>query len=100
MECGDALDPDFHADHRRAWAHGGRTDVVNGQALCPICNRNKGDKQTVATASASKCEQAEGCDLAAGAATSDSPTRNPARFHEPAGVGHGGAHQCHKEKLS
>ena len=41
--CGDPLPPDFHADHRDPWARGGVTDVINGQALCPPCNRRKGD---------------------------------------------------------
>ena len=46
-ECGAPLDPDFHADHREPWARGGRTDVINGQALCPTCNRRKSDKPAV-----------------------------------------------------
>jgi len=40
--CGDELTPDFHGDHVVAHARGGRTDVTNGQALCPACNRAKG----------------------------------------------------------
>jgi len=41
--CGTPLDSSFHADHREAWAHGGATDVINGQALCGPCNQAKGD---------------------------------------------------------
>ena len=40
--CGDALS-DWHADHIQAYATGGATDVINGQALCPPCNLKKGD---------------------------------------------------------
>src|SRR4051812_38325136 len=40
--CGKPLDPDFHSDHRFAWARGGATDVTNGDALCPACNLGKG----------------------------------------------------------
>jgi hypothetical protein len=43
MQCGASLDSSFHADHRQAWARGGATDVINGQALCPPCNQSKGD---------------------------------------------------------
>lgn len=41
-ECGAELAPGWHADHQQAWARGGRTDVLNGQALCPTCNQRKG----------------------------------------------------------
>lgn len=44
--CGGDLDPDFHSDHRLAWANGGATDVTNGDALCPTCNRAKGASST------------------------------------------------------
>lgn len=40
--CGVALGKGWHADHRDPWARGGDTDVVNGQALCPTCNLEKG----------------------------------------------------------
>jgi superfamily II DNA or RNA helicase len=40
--CGVPLQPGWHADHIRAWSHGGETDVMNGQALCPTCNERKG----------------------------------------------------------
>lgn len=40
--CGSELAPGWHADHRAPWVHGGSTDVVNGQALCPRCNTSKG----------------------------------------------------------
>jgi superfamily II DNA or RNA helicase len=42
--CGNELEPGWHADHMKAWSHGGSTDVVNGQALCPTCNLKKGNK--------------------------------------------------------
>lgn len=40
--CGKDLAPGFHADHVRAHSRGGPTDVINGQALCPDCNQQKG----------------------------------------------------------
>lgn len=43
-ECGDELEKSWHADHVKAWSHGGPTDVVNGQAMCPTCNLRKGNK--------------------------------------------------------
>lgn len=42
-DCGDPLPPDFHADHGFPHSRGGVTDVLNGQALCPPCNRTKSD---------------------------------------------------------
>lgn len=41
-KCGAELPPSWHADHMRAYADGGPTDVINGQALCPTCNLLKG----------------------------------------------------------
>lgn len=43
-ECGAALEPGWHADHELAYSRGGRTDVTNGQALCPPCNLKKGNR--------------------------------------------------------
>ena len=40
-KCGIPL-ASFHADHKRPYSKGGATDVRNGQALCPSCNRKKG----------------------------------------------------------
>lgn len=40
--CGLKLERGWHADHRKPHSKGGETDVVNGQALCPDCNRKKG----------------------------------------------------------
>lgn len=40
--CGALLQPGWHADHVVPFAHGGETDLVNAQALCPECNRRKG----------------------------------------------------------
>ena len=42
--CGKELEPGWHADHMTPYAHGGQTDVINGQALCPSCNLKKGGK--------------------------------------------------------
>lgn len=40
--CGVDLPLSWHADHVRAFVHGGPTRVENGQALCPSCNLKKG----------------------------------------------------------
>lgn len=42
--CGAELEPGWNADHVNAHSRGGPTDVINGQALCPQCNREKGDR--------------------------------------------------------
>jgi superfamily II DNA or RNA helicase len=42
--CDEVLDRGWHSDHVKPWSKGGSTDVVNGQALCPSCNLEKGDK--------------------------------------------------------
>lgn len=44
VECGRELAPGWHADHRDPYARGGATDVINGQALCPKCNLEKGGR--------------------------------------------------------
>lgn len=41
-QCGTALEPGWHADHITPYAAGGKTDIANGQALCPTCNLKKG----------------------------------------------------------
>jgi superfamily II DNA or RNA helicase len=41
--CGAALAPGWHADHVTPYSRGGATDVINGQALCPTCNLQKGN---------------------------------------------------------
>jgi 5-methylcytosine-specific restriction endonuclease McrA len=43
-ECGQDLNPGWHGDHITPWSAGGKTDVINGQALCPDCNLKKGTK--------------------------------------------------------
>ncbi|MGI4788913.1 MAG: DEAD/DEAH box helicase family protein [Janthinobacterium lividum] len=43
-KCGTPLPEDWHADHVVPYTEGGRTDVTNGQALCPKCNLEKGSK--------------------------------------------------------
>lgn len=40
--CGGELPAGWHADHKQPWSRGGKTDVINGQALCPTCNEKKG----------------------------------------------------------
>lgn len=42
--CGVELEPGWHADHVEPWSRAGKTDVINGQALCPPCNRKKGSR--------------------------------------------------------
>lgn len=42
LNCGDSLPKAWHGDHVVPWSRGGLTDVVNGQALCPRCNVEKG----------------------------------------------------------
>lgn len=41
--CGRRLERGWHADHRIPVSRGGRTEISNGQALCPQCNLVKGD---------------------------------------------------------
>jgi superfamily II DNA or RNA helicase len=40
--CGQPLTGKFHADHIKAYARGGATDLSNAQALCMSCNLKKG----------------------------------------------------------
>jgi superfamily II DNA or RNA helicase len=47
--CGAALDASFHADHKIPHSRGGRTDVANGDALCPTCNAQKGNNMNTTT---------------------------------------------------
>ncbi|MBA1158670.1 HNH endonuclease signature motif containing protein [Microvirga mediterraneensis] len=44
QKCGQPLDASFHADHKQAFSKGGKTILKNGQALCPTCNQQKGNK--------------------------------------------------------
>lgn len=44
--CGTPLESGWHADHETPYSRGGRTDVINGQALCPECNLKKGNRVT------------------------------------------------------
>jgi superfamily II DNA or RNA helicase len=39
------LEEGWNADHIVAYAVGGETDVINGQALCPKCNQRKGTSE-------------------------------------------------------
>jgi 5-methylcytosine-specific restriction endonuclease McrA len=43
-ECGALLRPGWHADHVTPVNAGGKTEPVNGQALCPRCNLRKGGR--------------------------------------------------------
>lgn len=43
-KCGVTLHKGWHADHVVPWSKGGKTDVVNGQALCRSCNLKKGNR--------------------------------------------------------
>lgn len=42
QQCGQPLQPGFHADHVTPFVLGGPTQLDNGQALCGPCNRKKG----------------------------------------------------------
>lgn len=42
-DCGVKLSQ-FHADHITPYSKGGKTVILNGQALCPPCNLSKGSK--------------------------------------------------------
>ena len=44
--CREPLTDGWHADHVRPYSKGGKTDVVNGQALCPACNLSKGNSMS------------------------------------------------------
>lgn len=48
--CGDALGPDWQADHIEPHSRGGRTAIWNGQALCRQCNQEKGDSMVSSVA--------------------------------------------------
>ena len=43
--CGAPLEPGWHGDHVNPYSAGGPTDLINGQALCPPCNLQKGSHQ-------------------------------------------------------
>lgn len=45
QRCGTPLQPGWHGDHVDPYSAGGPTDLVNGQALCPPCNLEKGPHQ-------------------------------------------------------
>ena len=45
QRCGDQLEPGWHGDHIEPYSGGGPTDLINGQALCPKCNLQKGSQQ-------------------------------------------------------
>lgn len=47
MICGCLLLDNFHADHIKPFSKNGTTDVINGQALCPKCNLEKGNKMSI-----------------------------------------------------
>lgn len=37
---------ELQMDHIEAWSKGGRTVLSNAQLLCPVCNKNKGNKKS------------------------------------------------------
>ena len=43
-KCSACLSEDFHADHIRPFSKGGKTLLINGQALCSKCNMKKSSK--------------------------------------------------------
>jgi len=47
--CGISLPKHWHSDHKIPFSKGGKTDVINGQALCPTCNLKKGNKMKKVT---------------------------------------------------
>lgn len=46
-KCGLDLQEDWEADHVVPYSKGGKTQSDNGQALCPVCNRRKGNKMNI-----------------------------------------------------
>lgn len=44
QKCGRELHGVFHADHIKPFSLGGKTDVINGQALCEECNQVKSNR--------------------------------------------------------
>src|SRR5260221_8750950 len=46
-ECGKLLEPGWHADHKQPSSHNGKTEIQNGQALCPQCNLKKGNRMSI-----------------------------------------------------
>lgn len=42
--CGAPLPLGWHADHIQPFSKGGKTEITNGQALCPRCNQEKGNR--------------------------------------------------------
>ena len=43
-KCSAWLSDDFHADHIKPFSEGGKTKLINGQALCSKCNTQKSNK--------------------------------------------------------
>lgn len=48
QKCGKQLQAGWHGDHIEAFSQGGKTEIQNGQALCPLCNLRKSNKSETA----------------------------------------------------
>jgi superfamily II DNA or RNA helicase len=44
--CGNDLPPGWHADHIVPYIKNGNTSLINGRALCPLCNLKKGSSMS------------------------------------------------------
>jgi hypothetical protein len=70
--------------------------VINGQALCPTCNRRKGISRAVSTAPITGHVRAAR-EIAAAVAAAVREQHKPTRSHGPAGADHDETPECHQE---
>lgn len=47
LKCKTPLMPGWHADHRTPYSKGGKTQITNGQAYCPVCNLKKSNSDQI-----------------------------------------------------